>query len=166
MSGVLLAETFRADVTQAGIKYSIFEREKAMNYRSNEWTMAIHWALPLLQEILPEEVFAKMSVIACNPTVGIHSGLYPIINGETGELITGVPYTNGLRVPRSRMRELASEGIDVQVLLLILPRVHGISCFIDLLLRSTTKLSPTSASMRAGMALLLPSPMAHWSREP
>lgn len=86
-----------------------------MNYRSNEWTMAIHWALPLLQQILPEKVFDKMGIIACNPTVGIHSGLYPIINGETGELITGVPYNNGLRVPRSRMRELASEGIDVQV---------------------------------------------------
>lgn len=77
--------------------------------------MAIHWALPLLKEILPEELFAKMDEIACNPIVGIHSGLYPIINGETGELITGVPYENGLRVPRSRMRALASEGINVQV---------------------------------------------------
>jgi 2-polyprenyl-6-methoxyphenol hydroxylase-like FAD-dependent oxidoreductase len=110
ITGLLACQALK----EAGIKYSIFEREKTMNYRSNEWTMAIHWALPLLQEILPENVFNKMSIIACNPTVGIHSGLYPIINGETGELITGVPYNNGLRVPRSRMRELASEGIDVQ----------------------------------------------------
>jgi len=86
-----------------------------MNYRSNEWTMAIHWALPLLKEILPAEVFAKLPDIACNPTVGIHSGLYPIINGETGDLITGVPYKDGLRVPRSRMRTLCAEGIYVQV---------------------------------------------------
>ncbi|EFY93698.1 monooxygenase, putative [Metarhizium acridum CQMa 102] len=78
-------------IGQANIKFSIFEREETLNYRSNEWTMAIHWALPLLKEILPEELFAKMGVIACNPTVGIHSGLYPIIHGETGELITGVP---------------------------------------------------------------------------
>src|SRR5271156_1074126 len=86
-----------------------------MNYRSNEWTMAIHWALPLLKEILPAEVFAKLPHIACNPTVGIHSGLYPIINAETGDLITGVPYKDGLRVPRSRMRALCAEGIDAQV---------------------------------------------------
>lgn len=84
-----------------------------MNYRSNEWTMAIHWALPLLKEILPAELFAKLP--ACNPAAGIHSGLYPIINGETGDLITGVPYKDGLRVPRSQMRALCAEGIDVQV---------------------------------------------------
>lgn len=86
-----------------------------MNYRSNEWTMAIHWALPLLKNILPPSVFDEIPNIACNPTVGIHSGLYPIINGDTGELITGVPYENGLRVARSKMRALCAEGVDVQV---------------------------------------------------
>ncbi|KAL9598114.1 MAG: hypothetical protein Q9179_004039 [Wetmoreana sp. 5 TL-2023] len=77
--------------------------------------MAIHWALPLLKEIMPAGLFARISSeIACNPVVGIHSGLYPIINGETGDLITGVPYKDGLRVPRSKMRVLCAEGIDVQ----------------------------------------------------
>ncbi|KAK3681666.1 hypothetical protein B0T22DRAFT_522863 [Podospora appendiculata] len=110
ITGLLIAQGLK----KAGIKFSIFEKEKSMNYRSNEWTMAIHWSLPLLKMLLPEEVFAKMDIIACNPTLGVHSGLYPIINGDTGELITGVPYENGLRVPRSKMRALASEGIDVQ----------------------------------------------------
>lgn len=86
-----------------------------MNYRSNEWTMAIHWALPLLKGILPETVYDKVSTIACNPTLGIHSGLYPIINGSTGDLVTGVPYENGLRVPRSKMRAVCAEGVEVQV---------------------------------------------------
>jgi hypothetical protein len=103
------------DNNQAGIKYSLFERDVSLNYRSNEWTMAIHWSLPLLKEILPEEVYSKLPEIACNPTLGIHSGLYPIINGDTGDMITGVPYTNGLRVPRSKMRSMCSEGINVQV---------------------------------------------------
>lgn len=86
-----------------------------MNYRSNEWTMAIHWARPLLQEILPEEVYAKLPGIACNPTAGIHSGFYPIINGDTGDMIIGVPFKDGLRVPRSKMRALCAEGINAQV---------------------------------------------------
>lgn len=77
--------------------------------------MAVHWSLPLLQEILPKELSDKLPVIACNPTIGIHSGDYPIIKAETGDMITGVPYKNGLRVPRSKMRALAAEGIDVQV---------------------------------------------------
>ena len=42
-------------------------------------------------------------------------GNYPIINGETGDLLAGVPYAKGLRVPRSKMRALCAEGIDVQV---------------------------------------------------
>lgn len=77
--------------------------------------MAVHWSLPLLQSVLPDTLSAKLSSIACNPTLGIHSGDYPIIKGETGDLITGVPYKNGLRVPRSKMRALAAEGIEVQV---------------------------------------------------
>lgn len=76
--------------------------------------MAIHWALPLLDEILPKTVRNMLPDIACNPVAGIHSGLYPIIHGETGEMITGVPYTDGLRVPRSKMRQLCAEGLDVQ----------------------------------------------------
>lgn len=100
---------------QAGLNYRIFERDSFMNSRSNEWTMAIHWALPLLTKILPDYIFTKISDIACNPTVGIHSGLYPIIHGESGQLITGVPYENGLRVPRSKMRKLSAEGINVEV---------------------------------------------------
>ncbi|OAF54722.1 hypothetical protein VC83_08975 [Pseudogymnoascus destructans] len=86
-----------------------------MNYRSNEWTMGIHWALPLLQEILPAEVYAKLPDNACNLTEGIHSGHYPIINGETGDVMVGVPYAHGLRVARSKMRALCAEGINVQV---------------------------------------------------
>ena len=86
-----------------------------MNYRSNEWTMAIHWARPLLEEILPTEVFTKLPTIACNPIAGVHSGDYPVINGDTGDLIIGVPYKDGLRVPRSKMRAMCAEGIDVQV---------------------------------------------------
>ena len=101
---------------RAGIRYSLFERESALNYRSNEWTMAIHWARPLLKDLLPEELFENgMGDIACNPTMGVHSGLYPIICGETGEMITGVPYHEGLRVPRSKMRALCATGVECQV---------------------------------------------------
>ncbi|KAF2676583.1 FAD/NAD(P)-binding domain-containing protein [Lentithecium fluviatile CBS 122367] len=110
ITGLLTCQGLR----KAGIRYSLFERDVSMNYRSNEWTMAIHWALPLLKETLPAEVYANLPDIACNPTVGIHSGLYPIINGETGDLITGVPYKDGLRVPRSKMRALCAQGVNIQ----------------------------------------------------
>jgi hypothetical protein len=78
--------------------------------------MAIHWSLDHLEKLLPAELFAKLSTISCNPAIAIDTGGdYPIIHGETGNLLAGVPYARGLRVPRSKMRALCAEGIDVQV---------------------------------------------------
>ncbi|ERF77223.1 hypothetical protein EPUS_05792 [Endocarpon pusillum Z07020] len=77
--------------------------------------MAIHWSLDHLEKLLPKRLFAKLSEISCNPNVPIEAGgNYPIINAETGDLLAGVPYARGFRVPRSKMRALCAEGIDVQ----------------------------------------------------
>lgn len=101
---------------QHGFHYTIFEKETKLNYRSNEWTMAIHWSLDHLEKLLPKRLFAKLSEVSCNPNVPIEAGgNYPIINAETGNLLAGVPYARGFRVPRSKMRALCAEGIDVQV---------------------------------------------------
>lgn len=101
---------------KAGIKFSIFERDTNLNVRSNEWTMAIHWSLDRLETLLPPEVYRDMERASCNPAVPIEAGGdYPIIHGETGNMLAGVPYKKGLRVPRSKMRALCAGGIDVQV---------------------------------------------------
>ena len=81
--------------------------------------MALHWSLDRLENILPSEIFANMEMASCNPSIPIEAGgTYPVMNGETGSLILGVPYKKGLRVPRSKMRALCAEGIDVEVGLL------------------------------------------------
>ena len=78
--------------------------------------MAIHWSLDRLKGILPAEVYESMERASCNPDIPIEAGGdYPIIHGETGRMLAGVPYKKGLRVPRSKMRALCAEGIDVQV---------------------------------------------------
>ncbi|KAM0432843.1 hypothetical protein ACHAPT_004545 [Fusarium lateritium] len=110
ITGLIVAQGLK----RLGIRYSIFEKEVCLNYRSNEWTMAIHWSLDRLEKIVPPEVFSQLPLISCNPAVPIESGgLYPIIQAETGNLLTGVPYEKGLRVSRSRMRALCAEGIEV-----------------------------------------------------
>jgi len=77
--------------------------------------MAIHWSLERLETLLPPHVYANMEKASCNPAVPINAGgNYPIIHGETGKMLAGVPYKRGLRVPRSKMRNLCGEGIDVQ----------------------------------------------------
>jgi hypothetical protein len=77
--------------------------------------MAIHWSLERLETLLPPEIYANMEKASCNPAVNIDAGgVYPIIHGETGSMLAGVPYKRGLRVPRSKMRILCGEGIEVQ----------------------------------------------------
>jgi len=101
------------------VKYTIFERDANLNVRSNEWTMAIHWSLDRLEAILPPSIYADMERASCNPAVPIEAGGdYPIIHGETGRMLAGVPYKKGLRVPRSKMRALCAGGIEVQVCIL------------------------------------------------
>ena len=78
--------------------------------------MAIHWSLDRLEKLLPAHLFEKLSLISCNPDVPINTGgKYPIIHGESGDMMAAVPYAKGLRVPRSKMRALCAEGIEVQV---------------------------------------------------
>ncbi|KAI9036624.1 uncharacterized protein KD926_001637 [Aspergillus affinis] len=111
ITGLLLAQSLK----KAGIRYSIFEKEVTLNYRSNEWTMAIHWALDRLQTLLPEERCRALNDVSCNPAIPLDAGgRYPIIHGETGNILVAVPYEKGLRVPRSGMRALCAEGIDVE----------------------------------------------------
>lgn len=77
--------------------------------------MAIHWSLDRLATLLPSDVYADMEKASCNPAIPIEAGgNYPIIHGETGNMLAGVPYKKGLRVPRSKMRKLCGNGIDVQ----------------------------------------------------
>ncbi|KAI9039122.1 FAD-dependent oxidoreductase [Aspergillus affinis] len=111
ITDLILAQSLR----KAGIRYSIFEKEIALNYRSNEWTMAIHWALDRLQALLPEEGYRALNEVSCNPAIPIDAGgRYPVIHGETGSILAAVLYEKELRVPRSRMRALYAEGILVQ----------------------------------------------------
>ena len=78
--------------------------------------MAIHWSLDNLEKLIPAELYKRLDDVSCNPAVPIDAGgNYPIIHGETGDLLAGVPYKRGLRVPRSKMRALMAEGIEVQV---------------------------------------------------
>lgn len=77
--------------------------------------MAIHWALERLETLLPAHIYANLEAASCNPAIPIDAGgTYPIIHAETGNMLAGVPYARGMRVPRSKMRALVSEGIDVQ----------------------------------------------------
>ena len=52
ITGLLIAHGLQ----KAGIQYTIFETEDAGRWRPKEWTMGIHWGLPLLEGLLQPQL--------------------------------------------------------------------------------------------------------------
>jgi hypothetical protein len=54
--------------------------------------MSIYWSLDYLERFLPSDRFANLSAAACDPAVPMDAGgSFPIIHGETGDLLASVP---------------------------------------------------------------------------
>jgi hypothetical protein len=104
---------------QNGIDYSIFESDSTSSRpRSREWGMSIHWARPLLKELLPEHLLGKIGEAQVDPTYDTSNTkgyAVPFYNGKTGDHIVDIPMVNAIRVSRRKMRTLCSEGINIQV---------------------------------------------------
>ncbi|MCJ1417254.1 hypothetical protein MMC32_003596 [Xylographa parallela] len=110
-TGLLVAHGLK----KAGIKFSIFEAESLSDYRPREWSMGIHWALPLLENLLPADLAARLKEAQNDPFM-VHpdKDTLPIYNGQTGEIMKALPVPRTIRVSRRKMRAFCSQGIEVQ----------------------------------------------------
>ncbi len=101
---------------QAGINFSIFEYEpSASHYRPREWSMGIHWSLPLLEALLPPELRVRLNEAQNDPFLvpKAQDGI-PIYNGLDGTVLKAIPAPRIIRVSRRKMRAFCSQGIDVK----------------------------------------------------
>lgn len=98
---------------QAGIKNTIFDEEASAGSRFREWTLAVHWALPIFGKILPEGHVQRMTETQCDPS---HTGdqRIQIYNSKTNELLKEVPNDGMRRLSRRKLRNLCLDGLDVQ----------------------------------------------------
>ena len=105
MTGLSIAH----GLDQAGIKYTIFDSEDGVRFRPKEWTMAIHWGLPLLEELLPPHLANRITTDGSvdghlDYTKPPNNGAY-IYDGVTGKVLKdltvsklmGRRLSNGLR---------------------------------------------------------------------
>ena len=78
--------------------------------------MGIHWALPLLENLLPADLAARLKEAQNDPFM-VHpdKDTLPIYNGQTGEIMKALPVPRTIRVSRRKMRAFCSQGIEVQV---------------------------------------------------
>ncbi len=101
---------------QNGFDVAIFDQEADMGVRPRDWTIVLHWALPVMQALLPEGVAAKFPRAICNPGLDFdaHTESFPIYNGVTGDLIFASPMPGSRRISRQRLRKVLAEGLDIQ----------------------------------------------------
>lgn len=77
--------------------------------------MGLHWAVPALQSLVPEELFAKIQRTQVNPNIPTSdTDQLPFINGKTGEPIGQIKSDKFYRLRSDKFRALLLEGIDVR----------------------------------------------------
>jgi 2-polyprenyl-6-methoxyphenol hydroxylase-like FAD-dependent oxidoreductase len=115
MTGLCIAH----GLEQAGTKHTIFDSEDGVRFRPKEWTMGIHWGLPLLESLLPPHLAKRI------PTDGSvdgfldyseppNNGAY-IFDGVTGEVLKDLTVDGRIvRVSRRRIRALCREDVEVK----------------------------------------------------
>ncbi|KAI5467654.1 FAD binding domain-containing protein [Mariannaea sp. PMI_226] len=115
ISGLLLAQYFRKE----GIKFRIFERDADLATRGLGWGLTLHWSLPALRAILPEDLFKKLPD-AYVDRVAVEKGLasvFPFYDLKTGERkfeSPPAPESHRIRVTRARLRQLLATGINIE----------------------------------------------------
>lgn len=101
---------------QNGFDVVIFDGEAHIDARPREWTIVLHWALPIMLSMLPDDVAAKLPRAICNPDLEFDANAesLPVYNGVTGDLMFASPMPGSRRIARRRLRAVLAEGLDIQ----------------------------------------------------
>ena len=94
---------------------TVYEKENFLGERVHEWTMLIHWALPIIQKLLPEEVLDDLRSAYSNPFYPYDKEKETLsyFNGVTGEVAFNHEAAVR-RVSRSRFRAVLAKGLDIR----------------------------------------------------
>lgn len=118
-TGLLLAQGLKA----AGISFRIFERH-SRSHTSREWSMSLHWGGEFLETTLPPHLRERLNEVDTDPEHDFSSEKgFVQCNGETGEVIMVMPGVMPRRVSRRKLRGLLSEGVDVEVSILVMAQL-------------------------------------------
>lgn len=74
----------------------------------------MHWAIPCLRELIPEELFSTIEAAQVDPRWPIsENDRLELKNGSTGELIKSVDSSKFYRLRRDKFRRMLLQGIKV-----------------------------------------------------
>lgn len=78
--------------------------------------MGIHWSLPLLEGLLPDDLNARLKEAQNDPFLDHPpQDEVPMVNGLTGKVMKALPIPKTIRVSRRKMRAFCTQDLDVQV---------------------------------------------------
>ncbi|KAJ5020060.1 hypothetical protein K4K57_003467 [Colletotrichum sp. SAR 10_99] len=115
VSGLLLAQHLR----KTGVPFRIFERDTDLTTRGVGWGLTLHWSLPALRSLLPEDLVARLpeAYVDRAAVARGEASAFPFFDLSTGELKGAsprAPESLRIRVTRERLRRLVATGIDIQ----------------------------------------------------
>ena len=78
--------------------------------------MLVHWALPKLTELLPENILASLPQAFCNPYLDFDKDAesLPCYNALTGELLFKSATPGARRVSRKMLRQVIARDVDIR----------------------------------------------------
>lgn len=92
----------------------VYERDENATRKRN-WSMGLHWAVPALQYLMPDELLARIQGTQTDPNIPTQDAdQLPFTNGQTGELIGELKSDKIYRLRRDKIRALLLEGLDVR----------------------------------------------------
>lgn len=115
VSGLLLAQYLR----KADVPFQIFERDLDLDTRGLGWGLTIHWSLPALRSLLPDDLVLRLPEAYVDRTA-VEQGktsAFPFFDLTTGELKASTPKASAdtrIRVTRDKFRRLLATGLDIQ----------------------------------------------------
>ncbi len=116
VSGLLLAQYLRKSKTP----FTIFERDADLNTRGVGWGLTLHWSLPALRSLLPDDLVKRLpeTYVDREAVEKGHTSRFPFFDLGTGELKAATPpapESQRIRVSREKFRRLLATDISIQV---------------------------------------------------
>ncbi|KAK3352130.1 hypothetical protein B0H65DRAFT_144999 [Neurospora tetraspora] len=111
LTGLLTAQALK----KHGFQVFIYDSEPHLNFRPRDWTILLHWALPIFSSLLPSSILSQFDKAICNPHLNFDewAETLPMYNGETGDMLFKSAVPGSRRITRRGLREVLSEGLDI-----------------------------------------------------
>ncbi|KAG9676799.1 FAD/NAD(P)-binding domain-containing protein, partial [Aureobasidium melanogenum] len=110
--GLTLGQALRSQ----NIPFTISERDKDAEMREQGWAITLHWALPLLQKMLPQELMAEIQKCQVNAEVaGNDTRDFKFVNLKDCSQIHNTSSGERWRLDRGKLRLALLDGLDGHV---------------------------------------------------